>query len=93
MYQVTLGKLEEPTDDDKYVKWINMNDEKCELIGMSISPDLRFHLQGLDAPNKAWENLEYSFSSSSHGHALSAYGFSFNANSTSSYDEWLIDSR
>jgi hypothetical protein len=32
-----------------------------------------------------------STSSSSHGHALPAFGFSFNATSTSS-DEWLIDS-
>jgi hypothetical protein len=56
-----LGKEEEPIDDDKYVKWINRNDEACGLIRMSISPDLRFHLQGLDAPNKAWENLEAVF--------------------------------
>jgi hypothetical protein len=33
-----------------------------------------------------------SSSSSSHVHALSASGFSFNATSTSSFDEWLIDS-
>jgi hypothetical protein len=31
-------------------------------------------------------------STSSHGYALSASGFSFNATSTSSFDEWLIDS-
>ena len=31
-------------------------------------------------------------SSSSHGHALFASGFSFNTTSTSSSDEWLIDS-
>jgi hypothetical protein len=30
-------------------------------------------------------------SSSSHGHAHFASGFSFNATSTSSFDEWLID--
>jgi hypothetical protein len=30
-------------------------------------------------------------SSSSHGHVISTFGFSFNATSTSSYDEWLID--
>jgi hypothetical protein len=29
---------------------------------------------------------------SSHGHALSAYVFSFNTTSTSTSDEWLIDS-
>ena len=34
-----------------------------------------------------------SSSSSSHGNALFASGFSFNTTSTSSYDEWLIDSR
>jgi hypothetical protein len=61
LYQITLGKEEEPTDDEKYVKWINRNDEARGLIGMSISLDLRFHLQGLDAPNKSWEKLEVVF--------------------------------
>jgi len=40
-------------------------------------------------------NISLDFSSSkfsSHGHALSSFDFSFNATSTSSYDEWLIDS-
>jgi hypothetical protein len=37
-------------------------------------------------------NIDYTSSSSSHGHALSTYGFSFNTISTSSSDEWLIDS-
>jgi hypothetical protein len=31
-------------------------------------------------------------SSSSHGHALSSSGFSSNTTSTSSFDEWVIDS-
>jgi hypothetical protein len=61
LYQITLGKELEPTDDEKYVKWINRNDEARGLIKMSISPDLRFHLQGIDAPNKAWEKLEVVF--------------------------------
>jgi hypothetical protein len=37
-------------------------------------------------------SIDSTYSSSSHGHALSASGFSFNTSSTSSYDEWLIDS-
>jgi hypothetical protein len=37
-------------------------------------------------------NIDSNSSSSSHGHALSASGFFFNATSTYSYDEWLIDS-
>jgi hypothetical protein len=37
-------------------------------------------------------NIESSSSNCySHGNALSTYGFSFNATSTSSFDEWLID--
>jgi hypothetical protein len=28
---------------------------------MSISPDLRFHLQQIDKPNEAWENIESVF--------------------------------
>jgi hypothetical protein len=61
MYHITLGKEEEPIDDDKHVKWINRNDEAHGIIRMSISHDLRFHLQGLDAPNKAWEKFEFFF--------------------------------
>jgi hypothetical protein len=34
-----------------------------------------------------------SYSSSSHGHALSSSGFSFNTPSSSTSDKWLIDSR
>jgi hypothetical protein len=37
-------------------------------------------------------SIDSTTSSSSHGHALSTYGFSFNTTSTSTYDEWLIDS-
>jgi hypothetical protein len=31
------------------------------MIGMSISPDLRFHLQGIDDPDEAWGKLESVF--------------------------------
>jgi hypothetical protein len=61
MYQITLGKEKEPTDDEKKVKWDNRNDEARGLIGMSISPDLRFHLQEIDDPDEAWEKLESVF--------------------------------
>jgi hypothetical protein len=36
--------------------------------------------------------IDSTTSSSSHGHALSSSGFSFNTPSTFSFDEWLIDS-
>jgi hypothetical protein len=38
-------------------------------------------------------NIDSTSSYSSHGHELSPSGFSFNATSTSSFDEWLIYSR
>jgi hypothetical protein len=44
MYWITLGKEQEPTDDDKYDKLVNTNDESHGLIGISISHDLMFHL-------------------------------------------------
>jgi hypothetical protein len=37
-------------------------------------------------------NIDSTSSSSSHGHALPTSGFSFNTTSTSSFDEWFIDS-
>jgi hypothetical protein len=50
LYRITLGKETTPIDDDKKVKWDNRNDKAHGLIGMSISPDLRFHLQSIDQP-------------------------------------------
>jgi hypothetical protein len=37
------------------------NDEASELIEMSISPDLRFHLQGINAPDESWEKIQVEF--------------------------------
>jgi hypothetical protein len=61
LYWITLGKEKEPTDANKKVKWANRSDEAHGLIGMSISPDLRFHLKEIDDPNEAWEKIETLF--------------------------------
>ena len=61
LYQITMGMETTPTDDDKKAKWDNRNDEACGLIGMSISPDLRYHLQGVDDPEAAWDKIESVF--------------------------------
>ena len=45
LYWIALGKETTPIDDDKKDKWDSRNDEGCGLIRMSISLDLRFHLQ------------------------------------------------
>jgi hypothetical protein len=61
LYWITMGKEIAPIDDDKKDKWDNRNDEACGLIGMSISPDLRYHLQGIDDPEVAWDEIESLF--------------------------------
>jgi hypothetical protein len=61
LYWITMGNERSPTDDDKKAKWDNRNDEACGLIGMSISPDLRYHLQGIDDPKDAWNTIESVF--------------------------------
>jgi hypothetical protein len=61
LYRITMGKETTPTDVDKKSKWDNRNDEARGLIGMSISPDLRYHLQGIDDPKAAWDKIESVF--------------------------------
>ena len=61
LYRITMGTETAPTDDDKKSKWDNRNDEARGLIGMSISPDLRYHLQGIDDPEAAWDKIESVF--------------------------------
>jgi hypothetical protein len=61
LYRITLGKETTPSDDDKKAKWDNRNDKARVLIGMSISPDLRYHLQGIDDPEEAWNTIESVF--------------------------------
>ena len=61
LYRITMGTKTAPTDDDKKSKWDNRNDEARGLIGMSISPNLRFHLQSIDKPKESWEKIESVF--------------------------------
>ena len=61
LYRITLGTKIALDDDEKKDKWENKNDQARGLIGMSISPDLRFHLEGEDSPVKAWEKLNSVF--------------------------------
>jgi hypothetical protein len=61
LYRITLGKEIAPTDDDKKSKWDNRIGEARGLIGMSFSPDLRYHLQGIEDPKDAWNTIESVF--------------------------------
>jgi hypothetical protein len=61
LYQITLGKEKVSIDADKQAKWDNRNDESCGIIRISISPDLRYHLQDIDDPKEAWDMIESVF--------------------------------
>jgi hypothetical protein len=61
LYWITLGKEKAPTDVDKKSKWDNRNDEAHGLIRISISHDLRYHLQDIDDPKEAWNTIESVF--------------------------------
>jgi hypothetical protein len=61
LYHITLGKETKPIDADKKVNWDSRNDEERGLIIMFISPNLRFHLQSIDQPKEACENIEFVF--------------------------------
>jgi hypothetical protein len=61
LYKITLGIETAPDDEENVAKWNNKNDQACGLIGMSIWPNLRFHLNGLDSLVKAWDRLNTVF--------------------------------
>ena len=52
LYRIASGQETKLKDEDKATKWKNRQDKACGLIGMSISPDLRFHITKLDTPNE-----------------------------------------
>jgi hypothetical protein len=61
LYRITLGKEKAPTNAGKKAKWDNRNDKAHGLIGISISPDLSYHLQDIDDPKEAWDTIESVF--------------------------------
>jgi hypothetical protein len=81
---------------DKGEKYKNKkNDRHCNFCDKNGHDESKCFkkMESLEAAMKKHNiNIDSTSSSSSHGHALSTFGFSFNINSTS-YDEWLIDSR
>ena len=57
LYRIATGQEKKPKDEDKVAKWENRQDQARGLIGMSISPDLRFHIAELETPHEALEQL------------------------------------
>ena len=57
LYRIALGQETKPKDEDMAAKWENRQDQAHGLIGMSTSPDLRFHIAELDTPIEAMKQL------------------------------------
>jgi hypothetical protein len=81
---------------DKREKYKNKNTNRhcnfCDKYGHDESKCFK-KMTTLEAMMKKHNiSIDSTTSSSSHGHALSASGFSFNTPSTSTSDKWLIDS-
>ena len=57
LYRIASGQETKPKDEEKEAKWENRQDQARGLIGISISPDLRFHIVELDTPDKEMEQL------------------------------------
>ena len=57
LYRIASGQETKPKDEDKAAKQENRKDQAHGLIGMSIYPDLRFHIAKLDTPNEAMKQL------------------------------------
>ena len=61
LYRVTMEIEGYPNAAVEKIKWHNRWDEAYDLLCLSISRDLLFHLDGLASPNEVWENLEEIF--------------------------------
>lgn len=57
LYRIATGQETKPKDEDKAAKWENRQDQARGLKGMSISPDLRFHIAELDTPDEAMKQI------------------------------------
>lgn len=57
LYRIASGQETKPQDEDNAAKWENRQDQARGLIGMSIFPDLRFHIAELDTLNEAMKQL------------------------------------
>ena len=61
LYRIALGQETKPKDEGKEAKLKNRQDQARGLIGMSISPYLRFHIAELDTHNEVMKQLNKVF--------------------------------
>eukprot|EP00253_Pinus_taeda_P028485 PITA_28485 len=57
LYRIASDQETKLKDEEKASKWENRQDSARGLIGISISPDLRFHISELDTPDEAVKQI------------------------------------
>ena len=57
LYKVTMETEADPNAAIEKIKSHNRRDQAYDLLCLSISRDLLFHLDGLTSPNEVWDNL------------------------------------
>ena len=58
LYIVTMGTKNEPNSAVEKLKYFNRLDEAFEMLCLSISMDILFHVDNLTTPNEVWLKLE-----------------------------------
>ena len=83
LYRVTMETKEDPNSAAGKIKWHNRRDEAYDLLCLSISRDLVFHIDGLKSPNEVWENIEELFGNidDMRGHKIKNELISFSSSS------------
>lgn len=90
-FRIASDQESKPKDEDMVVKWENKQDQACGLIGMSISPDLRFHIAELDTLDEAMKQLSkvFGIKNKIRAHQLKNELLTLDPNNFSSIEDFL----
>ena len=91
LFRIATDQEKKPKDEDKVAKWENRQDQARGLIGMSISPDLRFHIAELDTPKEALEQITkvFGIKNEIRAHQLENELLTLDPNNFSSIEDFL----
>eukprot|EP00253_Pinus_taeda_P028273 PITA_28273 len=91
LYRIASGQETKPKDEENSAKWENRQYQVRGLIGMSISPDLRFHIVELDAPDEAMKQITkvFGIKNELRAHQLENELLTFDPNNFSCIEDFL----
>eukprot|EP00253_Pinus_taeda_P011674 PITA_11674 len=91
LYRIASRQETKPKDEENSAKWENRQYQVRGLIGMSISPDLRFHIVELDAPDEAMKQITkvFGIKNELRAHQLENELLTFDPNNFSCIEDFL----